>query len=388
MTFIQNPAYIVTVFLLLIVFSEWLAKKKFFKHIGSVLIIIIVAAILANIRVIPSSYNAPPIYDGIFQYAAPLGIFFLLLEVKLKDLKFAGLPMLLMFLIGSAATALAAIIGYLIVSPQDHFHLAPAVAGMYTGTYTGGSANLNAVALNYEVNKDGVLYAAVNAVDNIYTTIWLILTLILPSILQRFFPRKRSIPPHLAGLSDEEIKNRMTQDANNIGLIDLSLLLALGFGTLFISAAVSDAFPKIPSIIVLTTLALIFAQIPFVQKLQGARILGYLLVMLFLAVIGAFCDLQALINSGNIAGILLIWVAIIVFLHGLIIFALGGLLKQDWDIVSIASNANIGGATSAPVCAASLGRPDLQLPGLLAGTVGNAVGTYLGFLVAGLLSGW
>jgi uncharacterized membrane protein len=107
--------------------------------------------------------------------------------------------------------------------------------------------------------------------------------------------------------------------------------------------------------------------------------------MLFLAVIGAYCDINALLNSGNAAGILLIWVTIIVFMHGIIIFVVGGLLKQDWDIISIASNANIGGATSAPVCAASLGRPDLQLPGLLAGTIGNAIGTYLGILVAELL---
>jgi uncharacterized membrane protein len=82
---------------------------------------------------------------------------------------------------------------------------------------------------------------------------------------------------------------------------------------------------------------------------------------------------------------LLAWVGIIVLIHGAIIFFIGGVLKQDWDIVSIASNANIGGATSAPVCAASLGRPDLQLPGLLAGTIGTAVGTYLGIVVAEFL---
>jgi uncharacterized membrane protein len=385
MSFIQEPVYVAAVLLLLIVISEWLAEFKFFKHIGSVLIIIIAAAILANIGVIPSSYNAPPLYDGIFQYAAPLGIFFLLLEVKLKDLKFAGFPMLLMFLIGSAATTAGAIIGYKIISPQDHFNLANAVAGMYTGTYTGGSANLNAVALAYDVNKDGVLYAAINAVDNILTTTWLILTLILPPILQKIFPRKRSIPPHLEGLSDEEIRERMTQKPNNMTLTDLAILLTLGFGTLFISAKVAAAIPGLPSIIVLTTLALIFAQIPFVQKLQGGRILGYLLILLFLAVIGAYCDINALLSSGNAAGILLIWVTIIVFLHGMIIFVVGGLLKQDWDVISVASNANVGGATSAPVCAASLGRPDLQLPGLLVGTVGNALGTYLGILVAELL---
>jgi uncharacterized membrane protein len=385
MSFIQEPVYIAAILLLLIVISEWLAEFKFFKHIGSVLIIIIAAAILANIGVIPSSYNAPPLYDGIFQYAAPLGIFFLLLEVKLKDLKFAGFPMLLMFLIGSAATTAGAIIGYKIVSPQNHINLANAVAGMYTGTYTGGSANLNAVALAYDVNKDGVLYAAINAVDNILTTIWLILTLLLPPILQKIFPRKRSIPPHLQGLSDEEIRERMIQKPNNISLTDLAVLLTLGFGTLFVSARTAAAIPGLPSIIVLTTVALILAQVPFVQKLQGGRILGYLLIMLFLAVIGAYCDINALLSSGNAAGILLIWVTIIVFLHGIIIFVVGGLLKQDWDVISVASNANIGGATSAPVCAASLGRPDLQLPGLLVGTVGNALGTYLGFLVAELL---
>lgn len=385
MSFIQEPIYIVTVLLLLVAASEWLAGKKFFKHIGSVLIIIIAAAVLANINVIPSSHNAPPLYDGIFRYAAPLGIFFLLLEVKLKDLKFAGAPMLIMFLVGAAATMAAAIIGFKIVSPQNHINLANAVAGMYTGTYTGGSANLNAVALNYGVNKDGLLYAAVNAVDNILTTVWIFLTLLLPVVLKKFFPRKRNIPPHLAGLSDEEIRERMTQNTRNTGLTDIAILLALGFGSLFLSAKVTEALPWLPSIIVLTTLALIFAQIPFVQKLSGGRILGYLLVMLFLAVIGAFCDVRALLDSGNVAGILLIWVTIIVFLHGIIIFTVGGLFKQDWDVVAIASNANVGGATSAPVCAASLGRPDLQLPGLLAGTLGNAIGTYLGILVAEFL---
>jgi uncharacterized membrane protein len=385
MPFIQEPVYIITVLLLLVVVSEWLAEKKFFKHIGSVLIIIIAAAVLANINAIPSSHNAPALYDGIFRYAAPLGIFFLLLEAKLKDLKFAGVPMIMMFLIGSAATVTAAIVGYKIISPQNHINLAHAVAGMYTGTYIGGSANLNAVALNYEVNKDGVLYAAVNAVDNILTTVWIILTLTLPAVLQKFFPRQRNIPPHLAGLSDEEIRERMIENKNNVGLRDIAILLALGFGSMFISARLAEIFVWLPSIIVLTTLALIFAQIPFVQKLQGGRILGYLLIMLFLAVIGAFCDVRALLASGSAAGILLIWVTIIVFLHGLIIFTIGGLLKQDWDIISIASNANIGGATSAPVCAASLGRPDLQLPGLLAGTLGNAIGTYLGILVAEFL---
>ncbi len=385
MSFIQEPTYVITVLLLLVIFSEWLARKSFFKHIGSVLIVIIAAAIVANLGIIPSSTNAPPLYDGIFAYAAPLGIFLLLLEVKLKDLKLAGLPMMMMMLVGAAATMIGVIVGYKIFAPQDHMNLAHAVGGMYTGTYIGGSANLNAVALGYGVNKDGVLYAAVNAVDNILTTVWMILTLAIPVVLQRLLPSNRRIPPHLEGLSDEEIRERTIESAATIKLNDLVILAALGFGTLFVSATVAAAIPGIPSILILTTIALVLAQVPFVQRLNGGRIVAMILLMLFLAVIGAYCDVYALMSSGSAALVLLGWVTAIVFLHGLIIFTVGGLLKQDWDIVAIASNANIGGATSAPVCAASLGRPDLQLPGLLAGSVGNALGTYLGFVVAELL---
>jgi uncharacterized membrane protein len=323
------------------------------------------------------------LYDGIFQYAAPLGLFFLLLQVKLKDLKLAGLPMMTMFLIGSAATIAGVVIGYFILSPQHHnINLAYAVAGMYTGTYIGGSANLNAVALEYGVNKDGTLFAAINAADNIITTIWMMMTLILPSIFQRYIPRKRKIAPQFEKLSDEELKSQLLQPVTNMRLYDIALLLALGLGTMFVSIQAASYIKGLPSILVLTTLALLFAQVPFIQKLKGSKIIGFLLIMLFLAVVGAYCDINALLKSGTVAGTLLLWVTLIVFIHGILIFLIGGILKQDWDIISIASNANIGGATSAPVCANSIGRPDLQLPGLLAGSVGNAIGTYLGIIVA------
>lgn len=386
MSFIQQPAYIIGILFLLVVVSEWLARKSIFKHIGAVLLIILAAALLANFRIIPSSSDAPPLYGKIFEYAAPLGIFFLLLEVKLKDLKLAGLPMLTMFLIGAAATMAGAVIGYWIVSPQHHqIGQAHAVAGMFAGTYIGGSANLNAVALHYGVQKDGTLYAAVNAVDNILTTTWLLMTLLLPGLLKKFFPRKKNTAPEIHHPIREPMKSPVTELTTEISITDTALLLALGFGTMFISSLVTQYIPAIPSILVLTTLALLLAQIPFVQKLKGGKLIGMLLIMMFLAVIGAYCDIPALLNRGEVAVTLLIWDVLLIAVHGLLIFLIGGFLKMDWDIVSIASNANVGGAASAPVCAVSLGRPDLQLPALLAGSVGNALGTYLGLMVTEFL---
>jgi uncharacterized membrane protein len=60
--------------------------------------------------------------------------------------------------------------------------------------------------------------------------------------------------------------------------------------------------------------------------------------------------------------------------------------KFDVDMASVASQANIGGSLSAIALAKSLNRQDLLLPGILVGALGNGIGTYLGFLMAGWFS--
>ena len=103
MPLITEPLYVLAVLALLVAFAEWVCRKRGFRQIGSALTVILAAALLANLGLIPSSSNAPPLYDGIFGYLAPLAIFFLLLDVRLKDLRLAGLPMLLLFGLGGLA---------------------------------------------------------------------------------------------------------------------------------------------------------------------------------------------------------------------------------------------------------------------------------------------
>ncbi len=383
MSFVLEPIYVATVLCLLVVFSEWLSRRKYFSYLGSALIVILAAAVLANVRLLPSSQNAPRLYDGVFNFVAPLAIFFLLLDVKLKDLRQAGLPMLVLFAIGAAGTMLGAFAGYYLIAPQTHgVEKAFAVAGMFTGTYIGGSVNLNAVALQYGVTKSGTQFAAINAADNIITTIWIVATLILPRVLQRFWPRR------LATTDDGVAAAALPAELElpeRISVSDLSLLLALGLGSLFVSQWLSRLLPALPYVLTLTTFALGLAQVPAVQRLSGAKVLGYFTVLIFLAVVGAYCDLAALIANGSVAGILLAWVTVIVGIHALVIFSIGGLLRRDWALIAVASNANIGGATSAGVLAVAIGRGDLRLPGILAGSLGNALGTYAGFLLAAFL---
>ena len=288
-----NSLSILTVLCLNIVVAEWLNTKAFFKHIGTGLMVIILTAIVANLGIIPASTPATPIYEGIFAYVAPLSIFLMLLNINLNSLKKAGKPMLIMFLIGSVATVIGTLVAMWATSGKTQIgEFYYALGGMYTGTYIGGSINFNAVALHYGVSQQGTLFSAATVADNIITAIWVIATLALPQLLNKLYPRKK-----LMDISDENKAetNNYTSDIESVRPFDLALLLLISFAGIRISAWLSSQIPQIPSILWLTTIALILAQFPVVNKLKGHKLLGLLGIYLFLAVIGAYCDVPALL---------------------------------------------------------------------------------------------
>lgn len=377
MTFSHEPLFIAGTLCVTVFFAQWLTRFSWAKTVGTPILVIVLCALFSNFGIIPSAMEGSPVYDGVFLYLAPLGIFIALLEVDLKSLRNAGIPLLLMFALGSFATVVGVLISWFLVNPAVQIgELAPAIAGMFTGTYIGGSINFNAIALHYQVNETGNLYAAATVVDNLVGTPWIIATLILPKYLQKVFPRNK-----LASANSGE----KVQAIEHISISSLASLLALGLMGMAISKVLVHWFPQIPEMIFLTTLALILAQFPSVQQLYGKQTLGFFMILVFLAVIGTLCDFRALAQTGELAGTLLLFVGLMVLIHGIVIFGLGALLKMDWDVIAVASQANVGGNTTAIAAAESLNRPDLLIPGVLVGSLGNALGTYVGFVVAGLL---
>ena len=81
---------------------------------------------------------------------------------------------------------------------------------------------------------------------------------------------------------------------------------------------------------------------------------------------------------------LLAFTSIAVAVHGLVVFGVARLFKVDLAIAAVTSQANVGGGTSALALARSLGRDDLVLPAVLVGSLGTALGTFVGFWVAGV----
>lgn len=382
MTFTANPIYVLGFLCLLVIISEWLAKQRVGKNMGSALIVIILGAIAANSGLIPTASNTIPLYAGIFNYIAPISIFFLLLGVNLKNIKKAGIPMLAMFLLGSLGTVVGVIVGMWVVDGEAAIgEMYNGVAGMFVGTYTGGSVNFNALALSYKVNESGTLYAGSVAVDNIITTLWMLISLTLPQILSRMFGNKNIV-------SGDQNTNE-DKSTEKLELLSFAILAATGLGALWISNLLAEWLQtfgwNVPSIIIITTIALVLAQTKYFSNIRGAQMLGLLCVYIFLAVIGAYCEIAALADLKSLGPILLIFTSITVLIHGLIIYGIGGFFIKDWKLLSIASQANVGGSTTAMALAKTHGRNDLILPAIFIGTLGNALGTYLGFLVAGLI---
>ena len=375
--FIEDPVYVLAVLCFTVVLSVYAAKTKFGKRLGIALLVILFTAFFANIGLIPSASNAIPLYDIIFTYLAPISIFYLMLGVNLTSIKKAGAPMILLFLIGSLATFIGIIISWYIVTPQNVLgEDAKIIAGMLTGTYTGGSVNFNAIALEYDFQEKGILYAGTIAIDNVVTTLWIIVTLIFPAWVRKFWKDKKV---RVTEINEEGAENK------GIDFHSMVWLTFLGLIAYFISDLIVDLIPKVPFIVTISTIGIVLAQTRFVSALKGSHTIGLYLVYLFLAVIGAYCEISSVIELQEVGLTLIAFTLIAVFLHGAITILLGGVTFRDWEMISIISQANIGGGTTAIALAETFKRRELLIPSILVGILGNALGTYLGFLMVYLI---
>ena len=100
-----------------------------------------------------------------------------------------------LFILGSLATTFGILVSWFILSPEIILgEDAKIIAGMLTGTYTGGSVNFNAIALEYDFQKNGILYAGTIAVDNVVTALWILATLMFPILFSKILrAHKRQI---------------------------------------------------------------------------------------------------------------------------------------------------------------------------------------------------
>ncbi len=244
-----------------------------------------------------------------------MSIFLLLLDAHLGALKKAGLPMILAFGLGALGTV-SGVMGAAWLTGASSWlgDLAAPFTGMFVATYVGGSANFNALALHYDVVSSGALFAGANAVDNTVTAIWMGALLVLPALLRAWLPARTPVQVFEAPADAESAQ--LGTEASRPDLMSLAALLALAFSahalSLYLAGLLAQAGLAVPSILILTTLALLAAQLPMVRRLDGAQLLGTYGAYLFLAVIGALCDFSALLALGELGLQLVAFVGLVI----------------------------------------------------------------------------
>lgn len=375
----MNQLEILALLLLAIAMAHWAGSKPVGRWFGGALLVIIVAAAFANTGIIPPASEGVPLYDTLLGVAAPVSIFLLLLNVRLDSLRKVGLPMLLLFLLAAAATVIGVLVaGWLTGSADWMGRWYGPLSGMFAATYIGGGANFNALALHFEVLQSGNLYVAATVADNIVSVLWISLLLLLPQWLGRWLPA--SDPQHR-----QQSGQALTASAEApLGLHDLVMLLALSIAAFVLSQLLAQWLARIsgvelPAILLLTTLALLLAQLPPIQRLRGGQRLGMFGAYLFLAALGTLCELSALRETGWLGVRLLVFVLLVVGIHGVLLALAGRLLRQSAEVIAVVSASTVGGSTVVLPLVERFRRPDLLLPGIVLGSIGNALGTYAGF---------
>lgn len=385
-----DSVFIVTVLALNVALCEWACIHSWLRHLGTALLVIVVTAVEANLGLIPTyptDGSSVPVYDATFAHVVPLAVFWLLLDVDLRKVLGAGAAMIGLFLVGSLGIAAGVIAGMHVVGGPEAFgEFHAALGGMFVGTYTGGSVNFAAIAEAYNVKDEAVLFAGANAVDAAMTTVWMAACVALPRLLAPLWrSRVRSQARSGDNAADDAAAFAAPSEEQRLDPAGLALTVGIGGCAHWLSGLLAPLL-GVPSILVLTTFALVLAQTRFGRVFKGNRVLGLFFIYVFLAVIGALCDVEAVAGIGQMAIDLTVFVTVIFIVHGLVIFGAAALFRVDPAVAAVASQAGIGGGSSALALAKSLGRGDLVLPGILAGSLGTAIGTYLGFGVVWLLS--
>jgi len=351
--------------------------------------------ILANVGVVPTD---APAYDSVWTYVVPLAIPLLLFQCNIKKIGKGTGRLLAIYLLSSVGTLVGGILAGKLLGAQ--IPEIKAVTAMFTGTYTGGSVNFAAMAEQFGQVGTPLASAAVVA-DNLLMVFYVFILIAIPTI--GYFKNKFTHPIidelEAGGGKDVNLAKEHWK-AKPISLRDIVVCFAASTIIVTVSIAIAGFFKSvIPNTnvflgivgmllgnkyLIMTTLTMILATIfeDFFGKLAGANELGTFLIYIFFAVIGAPASIPAIIHNSPI---LLVFAAIVVLCNTLFTFTFGRIFKFDLESCIIASNANIGGPTTAAAFAISKGWAELVGPAMLVGVLGYVLGNYLGIIASSIV---
>lgn len=355
----------------------WLARvNRYAKKLGATMAIIVLGLLIANLSGWQPEAGVSSWVNGPL---TSLAIVELLLAVELRRVLPEARRLLPPFLVSVLATVFAVLACGWLLAPWLGAD-ASALAALYTATFTGGTLNFVSVGRSLAIPDD--LFALATAADYVVFTGWFLLSLVIG--------RDRHASKLTSASRDAQTADTQTVDAPSASGIahqprSWASGLLWGVAVMLVTELVLILMRRLawdlPAIIVLTTVALLMAQLPSGGSRIACYDMGLVLIQPFFAVIGLSTTVGGLFGLGLPV---LVYAFLVVAIQALVVLFVRR--QQRWALVDslVASQAAVGGPSTALALASSLGRSSLVLPSVAVGLLGMMLGTYLGLAVEAL----
>jgi uncharacterized membrane protein len=374
------------------------AGQKLFGYIPLLVFAYFLPTALSNSGIIPSQ-SSFPLYSFVSDWLLPASLLLLILAVDIPAIRKLGRNAGLLFLIGTATVIIGGPLAVLVFGwalPESLGEEAWKGLAALSGSWIGGGANFVAVGRYVEAQDStlSLMVVADVAVANVWT-----------AVLLNFANREKAMDEAIGAERQtlEECRERaeayQAESARPTTLPDLLLILFLGFGATALARAIAPGLVQLAEqifgktynvlneftwvIIIVSLLGFALSYTPL-RRLDGAgsSAVGSTFLYILVTTIGAKAEFSHILDPKNL-GIVLVAAAWMMF-HALLMLLARRFLKAPIFFVAVGSQANIGGAASAPIVAAAF-HPSLAPVGVLLSILGYLLGVFGGIIAAALL---
>ncbi len=393
--------------------------KKFYSIIPAVLMCYLLPALLSSFGVVAEKWHVvdalgnvtehtSKLYYMASRYLLPAALVLMTLSIDLKAISNLGSKALIMFLTGSAGIIIGGPIAILIVSifsPEsvggNDFDAIWRGLSTIAGSWIGGGANQAAMYEIFKYNPEK--YGGMVLVDIFVANVWM-------AIILLGVGKTKKIDTWLKADTSaiEKLKIKVTEFTDKITRVptlgDYMIMLGLAFTAVGTAhyfgkhissflikniAAVADSTNFLSflgsnffwMVVIATTvgIALSFTKAKNYEG-AGASKIGGMFIYILVTTIGMKVDLGRVLENPGLIAIGFIWITI----HAILLIVVAKLIKAPYFFLAVGSQANVGGAASAPVVAAEF-HPSLTSVGVLLAVFGYVVGTGGALLCAYLM---